>query len=358
MSYTTIDDPSAYFQTTLYSGTGSQQSITNGGNSDLQPDWLWIKERDGTSSHQIMDAVRLYYNRIESNNDSAQLDAGQTGATNQNVTSFDSDGFGVKNGGAVNESGKTYVAWQWKAGTALNNSAGANGGSIATTGSINTTSGFGIVKHEGSGANATIYHGLRKIPRMIITKNIDQTFHWSVYTFHSNTKILRLNGTNAEATETAFQSTHPTATVQSLGDHNQNNGATDGSSDTHISYMFCDVQGFSKIGSYTGNSNADGEFIYTGFEPAFVMTKSTASTSNWEIKDNKRLGYNVIDTYIKANANAAEDTGVDSHAMDFLSNGFKHRGNNDEVNGTESYIYMAFAKSPFVTSGGVPNTAK
>ena len=352
MAYTTIDDPSAYFQTTLYSGTGSQQSITNGGNSDLQPDWLWIKERDGTSSHQIMDAVRLYYNRIESNNDSAQLDAGQTGATNQNVTSFDSDGFGVKNGGAVNESGKTYVAWQWKAGTALNNSAGANGGSIATTGSINTTSGFGIIKYVGTGSNATIYHGLGKIPRMIITKNIDQTFHWSVYTFHSNTKILRLNGTNAEATETAFQSTDPTTTIQSLGNHNQNNG----NGDTHISYMFCDVPGYQKIGLYTGNGNADGTFVYTGFKPAFVMIKRTNSTSNWRMFDNKRLGYNSSNSQSYPNLSNAEDTGTN---LDIYSNGFKLLSTSGDINnGSGTYIYIACASNPFVTSSGVPATAR
>jgi hypothetical protein len=352
MAYTEIDDPTAYFQTTLYSGTGSQQSITNGGNSDLQPDWLWIKERDGTSSHQIMDAVRLYYNRIESNNDSAQLDAGQTGATNQNVTSFDSDGFGVKNGGAVNESGKTYVAWQWKAGTALNNSAGANGGSIATTGSISSTSGFGIVKYVGTGSNATIYHGLGKIPRMIITKNIDQTFHWSVYTFHSNTKILRLNGNNAEATETAFQSTDPTTTIQSLGNHNQNNG----SGDTHISYMFCDVPGYQKIGSYTGNGNANGTFIYLGFKPAFIIIKKTNAAEDWELFDNKRLGYNVDNNNVVPNTTSAEAT---SDRLDIVSNGFKFRTAAGSVNASgDSFIYMACASNPFTTSTGVPATAR
>ena len=354
MAYTEIDDPTAYFQTTLYSGTGSQQSITNGGNSDLQPDWLWIKERDGTSNHQLMDSVRGFHLRVESNTDTLEVDAGQAGATNQNVTSFDSDGFGVKNGGAVNESGKTYVAWQWKAGTALNNSAGANGGSIATTGSISSTSGFGIVKYVGTGSNATIYHGLGKIPRMIITKNIDQSFHWSVYTFNSNTKILRLNGTNAEATETAFQSTHPTTTIQSLGDHNQNNG----SGDTHISYMFCDVPGYQKIGSYTGNGNADGPFCFTGFKPAFVLGKRTDSAGGWWILDSKRPGFNLTDEYLLADSNQAEaDDG--SFASDFLSNGWKARATNGNFNASGgTYIYIACASNPFVTSTGIPATAR
>jgi len=185
MAYTTIDDPSAFFQTTLYSGTGSQQSITNGGNSDLQPDWLWIKERDGTSSHQLVDSVRLYYNRLESDNASAELDAGQTGATNQNVTSFDSDGFGVKNGGAVNESGKTYVAWQWKAGTTASGTTGGSGTGKSYSYSANTTSGFSVVTYTGNAtAGHLIPHGMGKVPRLIHIKSRGDDNGW-----HSGTIV-------------------------------------------------------------------------------------------------------------------------------------------------------------------------
>ena len=349
MAYTDIDDPSAFFQTTLYTGNGSNDlSITNGGNSDLQPDFVWLKQRD-SRDHFLFDSVRGVLQYVASNTTAAD------DTLSDGLKSFDSDGFTIDDGVGINENNDTHVSWNWKAGTALNNSAGANGGSIATTGSINTTSGFGIVKYEGSGADATIYHGLGKIPRLIITKNIDQTFHWSVYTFNSNTKILRLNGTNAEATETAFQSTHPTATVQSLGNHNQNNGATDGSSDTHISYMFCDVPGYQKIGSYTGNGNADGNFIYLGFKPAFILLKGTANTENWSMYDNKRLGYNVDNNVLYPNASSGEGTSDD---IDLLSNGFKIRRQTGLLNDAQNYIYMACAEQPFVTSTGVPATAR
>ena len=257
-------------------------------------------------------------------------------------------------GGYTNVGSRTYVNWSWKAGTALNNSAGANGGSIATTGSISSKSGFGIVKYEGSGSNATIYHGLGKIPRMIITKNIDQDFHWSVYTFNSNTKILRLNGTNGEATETAFQSTHPTTTIQSLGDHNQNNG----SGDTHISYMFCDVPGYQKIGSFFGNGSAtDGVFIPLGFRASFFMCKRiNTSGHDWVIFNNKALGYNPDNNTLLANSDGAEGT---ADRMDILANGVKMYNNNGSENESGGeYIYLAIAENPFVTSTGVPATAR
>ena len=351
MAYTDIDDPSAFFQTTLYTGNGSNDlSITNGGNSDLQPDFTWLKQRD-SRDHFLFDSVRGVLQYVASNTTAAD------DTLSDGLKSFDSDGFTIDDGVGINENNDTHVSWNWKAGTALNNSAGANGGSIATTGSINTTSGFGIVKYEGSGADATIYHGLGKIPRLIITKNIDQTFHWSVYTFNSNTKILRLNGTNAEATESAFQSTHPTATVQSLGDHNQNNGATGGSADTHISYMFCDVPGYQKIGSYTGNENADGNFIHLGFKPAFVIIKLYGQSGDWWMWDNKRNTANPITKGLKPNTSSGESTPYTA-AMDFLSNGFKIREAGSDINRASGLIYMAFAEHPFVTSKGVPATAR
>ena len=350
MAYTTIDDPTAYFQTKLYTGNSSTQSITFDGNTNMQPDWVWIKSRSATEWHQVHDSVRGVAKYLFTNTDSAEGER----SPNDQVTSFNSNGFSLGAGAndSVNSNGGTYASWNWKAGTALNNSAGANGGSIATTGSISSTSGFGIVKYVGTGSNATIYHGLGKIPRMIITKNIDQTFHWSVYTFHSNTKILRLNGNNAEATETAFQSTDPTTTIQSLGNHNQNNG----SGDTHISYMFCDVPGYQKIGSYTGNGNANGTFIYLGFKPAFIIIKKTNAAEDWELFDNKRLGYNVDNNNVVPNTTSAEAT---SDRLDIVSNGFKFRTAAGSVNASgDSFIYMACASNPFTTSTGVPATAR
>ena len=344
MAYTTIDDPTIYFNTKLYTGTGSSLANTGVG---FQPDLTWIKGRSGATEHVLTDSVRGVTKELSSNDDGAE----ETVA--QGLTAFGSDGFTVGTDGSYNTSSATYASWNWKAGTALSNSAGANGGSIATTGSINTTSGFGIVKYVGTGSNATIYHGLGKIPRMIITKNIDQSFHWSVYTFHSNTKILRLNGTNAEATESAFQSTDPTSTIQSLGTHNQNNG----SGDTHISYMFCDVPGYQKIGSYTGNGSTDGTFVYTGFKPAYVMMKVTNIVSDWHVMDSARDVDNVVQFPIDPNSSAAEYGASDR--FDFLSNGFKLRQTSGSFNGSgNTYIYMAFAENPFVSSTGVPATAR
>jgi len=355
MAYTTIDDPTAYFQTTLYSGTGSQQSITNGGNSDLQPDWLWIKERDATSSHQLVDSVRGYYLRVESNNTSAELDAGQTGATYQNVTSFDSDGFGVKNGGAVNESGKTYVAWQWKAGTSFTNDASATGiGTIDSTGSASTAAGFSIVSYTGTGSAGTIKHGLSSIPKMIIMKTRSTSNIWSVYHVGlGNTKYMQLNEPDPSTdNDTYWSDTTPTSSVFSVGTASGVNG----NGTTNIAYCFADVQGYSKMGSYTGNSNADGTYVHLGFKPAFLMVKRDASY-RWTMSDNKRIGFNRIIHGLAADSNAAEQTGAAYGEFDFTANGFKCRSAEDGMN-VGNIIYMAFAENPFTTSSGIPACAR
>jgi len=350
MAYTAIDDPTLYFNTSaVWSGDDSEHIISGIGH---QPDFTWIKGVNIATQHYIFDSVRGATKYILANGTNAEATNAQT------LKSWNSDGFVLGTSDDVNGSSRTYVAWNWKAGTTLNNSADTNGGSIATTGSINTTSGFGIVKYEGSGANATIYHGLTKIPRLIITKNIDQTFHWTVYAFTSNTTILRLNGTDTPATESAFQSTDPTATVQSLGDHNQNNGVTDGSADTHISYMFCDVQGFSKIGSYIGNGNADGPFIFCGFRPAWVMIKKTSGTDDWFILDNKRETFNEMQKRLQPNLVDVEES-ISTLKTDFVSNGIKLRSTTGQYNTSGgTYIFAAFAEAPFVNSNGVPCNAR
>ena len=333
-AYTTIDDPSAYFQTTLYSGTGSQQSITNGGNSDLQPDFLWIKERNSTSSHQLVDSSRGFNIRMESDNTSADLDTGDTGATNQNVTSFDSDGFGVKNGGAVNESGKTYVAWQWK------KQAGV----------------FDIVTYTGNGSNRTISHNLGAVPTMMITKVRSTTNQWLVY--HKslgNTNTVKWDDSSTSTEQTnLWNSTTPTSSVFSVGTHTGSN--LDGG--TFVMYLFGDKQGVSKMGSYTGNGNADGPFIYTGFKAAFVLIKkSSVAGTDWQLTDNTRDPHNVCTNRSLPNVNLADQT--DSDDLDILSNGFKIRKSSTTNNQDgATYIYMAFAENPFVTSTGVPATAR
>ena len=357
--YTAINDPSAFFQIALYSGTGSQQSITNDGNSDLQPDWLWIKERDGTSSHQLVDSVRLYYNRLESDNASAELDAGQTGATNQNVTSFDSDGFGVKNGAAVNESGKTYVAWQWKAGTTASGTTGGSGTGKSYSYSANTTSGFSVVTYTGNAtAGHLIPHGMGKVPRLIHVKSRGDDNGWtsgtivsaSAWNDHGYLYLANAFGTDANQ----FGAT-PDSTNFRLG----TGTGTNGNNGTRVALCFADVQGFQKIGKYVGNGNADGTFVYTGFRPAYVIQKSLTTAYGWQIYDNKRGGFNSQNDEIVANADSAETDGSGNGFPDFLSNGFKLR--NTDINKNASgvpYLYLAVAESPFVTSTGVPTTAR
>ena len=332
-AYTSIDDPSSVFQCTLYSGTGSQQSITNGGNSDLQPDFLWIKERTGTSSHQLVDSVRGFHLRLESDNTSAELDAGQAGATNQNVTSFDSDGFGVKNGAAVNESGETYVAWQWK----------------------ETAGVFDIVTYTGNDTTRTISHSLGVIPKMIWVKERANANSWHVYNETlGNTKHLYLNTTHAAQTSSAmWNNTSPTSSVFTVSGETQVN--RDGG--TIIAYLFGDKQGVSKVGSYIGNGNADGPVLHCGFSPAFLLVKRSGDgTDDWTILDNKRPGYNLVNKALYPNGNWAEGTGT---VLDFLSTGVKFRSNAAPYNASgATYIFMAFAFQPFVTSTGVPATAR
>ena len=349
--YTTIDDPSAYFQCTLYAGNNGTQTITHGGNSDLQADLIWGKARNDTAAHFRIDSVRGVSKRFKQN-----ADAESTVSTG--ITAIGSDSFAVGNDGDFNDTGINYVSWNWKAGTSVSGNTTGSGTAKAYTGSVSTTAGFSIIKYLGNGtAGHTIPHHLGAAPKMIIVKSTEGSRSWIVLppVTDGHDKDLKLNDTDAIGGSDVWNNVAPSSTVFSVG----SNAVMNNNDVALIAYSFAEKQGYSKFGSYVGNGNADGTFVYTGFKPAWVMTKSSATTSNWEIKDNKRLGYNTVDTYIKANAGAAEDTGVSSHAMDFLSNGFKHRGNNDEVNGSgEAYIYMAFAENPFVTSSGVPALAR
>ena len=355
MSYTNgLDNPELYFQAKNYSGNASTNAITLDGSEDMQPDWVWLKSRSFAQNHENYDSVRGATKRLYNNLTNAE-DTNSTG-----LTGFNSDGFTLGSSNAINKSGETFASWNWKAGTSFSNDASSTGvGPIDSTGSVNTDAGLSIISYTGTGSTGTVAHGLGATPGMIIIKERNNATSWIVY-HHKNTSApatdyLLLNSTQAtDDYADYFNDTEPTSsvfTIDTAGDIN-------GSSDTYIAYCFAEKKGYSKFGSYEGNGNNDGTFVYTGFKPAWVMTKSIDSTSNWEIKDNKRSTFNTVDDYIKANANAAEDTGVSSHAMDFLSNGFKHRGSNDEVNGSETYIYMAFAEAPFVNSNGVPNNAR
>ena len=473
MAYTTIDDPSAFFQTKLYTGTGSSLALTNDGNSDLQPDWVWAKRRDGTYSHALFDSSRGSTKRLVSNLTNAE----DTNA--QYITSFDSDGFTSGTDANLNQSSLTYVAWQWKAGGStptktykvvvvsdsgnkyrfrnsgdtatyaasavtldlqeggtyifdqsdssnsghpLRFSTTSNGthgggseyttgvttsgtagnagaftqitvaastatlyyyctqhsamggqvntnsthgqtnfdGSILSVSQANTTAGFSIVTYTGNGTSgATIGHGLNSAPEWTIIRRRSDAEAWVVWhtSFGSAQSNVRLNGTDAVDTSSSamFNNTFPTSSLITLGNGNFVNTNTE----TYVAYCFSEVKGYSKFGSYTGNGNADGAFVYTGFRPAWVMVKRSNSTGYWVMFDNTRQTENENNSWLLANDTS--DEGTNSTGMDFVSNGFKLRnsstgGIHNNISGS-TYIYMAFAENPFVSSKGVPTTA-
>ena len=347
MAYTTIDDPGEYFNTKLYTGNGSAgHAITGVG---FQPDWIWIKDRGATNWHSVRDSVRGTSKQLFTNETNAEETAAY-------VTAFGSNGFTLgTNNTDVNASNHTYASWNWKAGTSFSNSAGANGANLASTGSVSTTAGFSIVSFTGNrDATRTVFHGLGVVPKMIIFKNRASTNGWTIYNETiGNAKKLTLNNTSAAGNCTAcFASTTPTSAVFTVGD----DGDTNGGGEAMIAYCFADVQGYSKVGSYTGNGNADGTFVFLGFKPAWIMFKQTNTTSNWTIYDTTRDTFNVMEDKIHPNTNGAES---DFTGLDSLSNGFKFRTNEGTFNASGgSFIFMAFAEQPFVTSTGVPATAR
>ena len=345
MAYTTIKKPSDYFNTVLYTGNGSTQSITGVG---FQPDWVWIKQRNGTGYHNTYDAVRGSTKRLQNN----VTDAEVTVATS--ITSFDSDGFSLGSNGDTNGSSNTTVAWNW---LGANGTAANTDGSISSTVSVNTTSGFSIVSYTANAtAGATVGHGLGAVPKMIIVKSRTSVDSWIVYhagnTSAPETDYLSLNTPDATADDAIWNDTAPTSSVFSLG----TNAPVNGSGKNLIAYCFADVQGFSKFGSYTGNGNADGTFVYTGFKPAWVMVKNTNNaTADWTMFDVKRNTYNIMDNRLRANLANAEDAPLGF--IDFTSNGFKWRTDSFAVNGSgNTMIYMAFAAEPLV--GDNPATAR
>jgi hypothetical protein len=329
-----LDDvPADYFNTVLYTGTGAAQSITGVG---FQPDWTWIKGRSGATDHALYDAVRGVQEQLESN----QTGAETTEATG--LTAFGADGFSVGALAQLNTSTATYVAWNWLAG---NGTSSNTDGSITSTVSVNQKAGFSIVSYTGTGAAATVGHGLGAAPSMVIVKNRDQADAWQVYhganTANPETDYLVLNTTAATADAAdRWNDTLPTSSVFSLG-----NGATvNTNTEDYIAYCFAEVEGFSKFGSYTGNGSTDGPFVYCGFRPAWLMIKRTNSTANWYLMDDQRPRYNETDLVLYPNLTATEAT---VGGIDFLSNGFKPRSNNSQHNASGgTYIFAAFAEQP------------
>jgi hypothetical protein len=362
MAYTLIDDPSAYFQTALWTGgNDASRTITNDGNSDLQPDLIWAKARTSTSytdNHFIVDSSRGRLKGLVPNDTSAETTTtgNESQQAERDLVSFNSDGFTVgqvNSTAALNASSASLVGWQWKAngGTTASNS----NGSITSTVQANTDAGFSIVTYTGTGSDSTVGHGLGVAPSAIIIKSRSNALPWVVWTagMAGTTSVMELNTTAAEQTVSNYWYNGFSSTTFGLGSgsysHNTNNY-------TYVAYCFAEKQGYSKFGSYVGNGNANGPFVYTGFKPAFVMIKKSSSTGQWLLFDNARDPSNKVFHQLRI-ITAAETT--TTHDIDFLSNGFKIRDTVSNDNGSgNTFIYMAFAENPFTTSTGIPTTAR
>jgi len=349
MAYTTVDNPELYFQTKLYTGNGGTQAITLDGSENMQPDWTWLKCRSNLESHELYDAVRGATKMISSNLSNAETTKSTA------LTSFNSDGFTLGSNFEVNASGRTFAAWNWLAG----GSASSNtDGDVTASVSANTTAGFSIVKFTSSSSSGamTVGHGLGATPKMVIVKDIGATGNWQVY-FEgigtANQQYLKLNATDAVVNYSGLWGAGMTSSVIGIGV-----GVAVDANESDIAYCFAEKKGYSKFGKYTGNGNADGPFIYTGFKPAFFLVKNITNAGyDWELRDNKRDSYNPVGYRLEANTSDAESSYYAEY--DFVSNGIKIRqnGNNYNTSGA-SYIYMAFAESPFVNSNGVPTNAR
>ena len=343
-NYTTINKSTDYFNTSTWTATTSAIS-----NLNFSPDWVWIKSTDSGNGHILFDTIRGANIRLSTAVTSEEF------TRTDELMSFDSNGYTLGSSGNTNDTNPfnaSYVGWSWRG---SDSSAVSNtDGSITSTVSANTTSGFSIVSYTGNGSASTIGHGLGTTPSMIIVKKRSVAGSWYVY--HQsigNTKRLVLDTTSAETTDAnAWNNTSPTSSVFSVGA----SGTTNASGATHIAYCFAEKTGYSKFGSYTGNGNADGTFVYTGFKPAFVIIKDATNAYEWRIYDNKINSFNSMFEILNPNNNNAQAT--TSHGIDFLSNGFKCRGTTTINTSGANQIYMCFAEAPIVGTNNVPCTAR
>jgi len=341
MAYTTIDKPSDYFNTILWTGNDTDNRIISG--VGFSPNWSWIKARNNADAHYLIDTVRGSTKVIFSDSTSSE----QTRVSA--VKAFYQEGYILGQEAQVNRNGGTFVSWNWKAGTSFTNDASSTSvGDIDSAGSVNQDAGFSIISFTKTDGEVTVAHGLGAKPSLIIFKPLASA-NWIVTATINNSmsnNYLLLHASDANQTDGAYA--NPTSSVFSISNNIAPNSA-------HIAYCFAPKQGYSKFGSYTGNGNVDGTFVYTGFKPAFVMVKITSEASNWDISTGV-ISANQINERLRANLSNAEES---SGYIDFLSNGFKMRNTNTSQNKSGStYIYMAFAKNPFVTSSGVPATAR
>ena len=353
-----IDKPTDYFNTKIYTGNSSSQTLSMA-NIGL----AWFKSRSDSGGQLLFDIMRggngtNSQEPILKTNSTVKDQGSDITAAGGLVFGSSSTSVGTDNGGYnYNQNGKSYVNWHWQAGTSFTNDASATGiGTIDSAGNFNNTSGFSVVLYTGTGSNGTVKHGLNSTPSMIMFKRTDSSGAWPTWHVSLGTNIMEINSYGASQSGSSYtNSTAPTSSVFSIG----TSGDINADGGTFIAYCFAEKQGYSKFGSYTGNGNADGTFVYTGFKPAFVMIKRSDVSDSWCVFDNKRLGYNVNNYTLFANQSAAENTEA---SIDFTAQGFKLRGTQTRLNTSGgTYIYMAFAENPFVTStdnGSIPATAR
>jgi len=353
MAYTTIDDPSAYFQIATYTGNGTDNTaITYDGNSDMQPDFLWFKLRSTTGNHVLLDSSKGSSKYLRSNNTAAES------TSDTLLKSFDSDGFTVGDSASTNYNTYTLASWGWKAngGTTTSNS----DGSVTSTVQVNSDAGFSIQTLTSASSGTSNWgHGLGQKPDWWVVKITGSGgggwwLHHKGLTSGTSSQYLGLNLTQAATNLSAFDAS--SSTITASADFVAN-------SKTMVCYAFVEKQGYSKFGSYVGNGSSNGTFVYTGFAPAWIMLKDASQATNWEMFDVKRNTFNVRNLKLGANLAVAEngsDLGTTSqNNIDILSNGFKMRTGNTDTNVSgDTYIYMAFAENPFVTSTGIPTTAR
>ena len=337
-AYTAIDNPELYFQVKAYTGTdASPQAFTLDGDEDMQPDLVWIKNRGYANKNVLFDSVRGVNKSLTSDSTAAEVDQNSDGGY---VSAFGSDGFTLTEGSSsdndTNDDRYTYVAWCWKE---------------------SATAGFDIVAYTGASGDQTFAHSLGVAPDMYIVKERGNTNSWVVNhkgLTNQTGYYLLLNSNDAQATDSWFNATAPTSSVVSAND---GDSPTNRNGGTYIMYLFAGKQGFSKFGSYIGNGNADGTYVHLGFRPSLVILKATNTAQGWFMVDSKRSPFNPCDGSLHPNATAAEDTSSDFF-IDLNSNGFKLRDSDAQLNGSYTYMYMAFAEAPFVNSKGVPCNAR
>ena len=345
MAYSTIDDPTLYFNTILYTGNETGRTLTGVG---FQPDFTWIKQRNRSDPHILVDSVRGGTKELSVERTSAE----HTEA--QGLQSFNSDGFVLGTHVDVNRNSTNMVAWSWKGGgSASNNTDGNKTISL----SVNTTAGFSVGTYAGTGQDSTIGHGLGAVPDWLMIKNRSSgSRKWQLWHngLTGTNKYLAIDRSDAELTDSAsWDNTAHSNTVWNTygsGEANQNG-------ENFVCYAWTSIQGFSDFGSYTGNGNADGPFIYTGFKPAWIMTKQINGGSSWIVHDNKRDPINAVTEYFTVEEPDA--AGTLANSFDLCSNGFKVRTSNGDRNSSgDSFAYWAFAESPLVNSEGIPNNAR